>query len=151
MWKVKDIKNNDVHKAMLKLFEGRNVLFLENDNGLHNAVGNLEIWLMENKIKYNALYSVGDLSLEYIKGQIDYADIIAFETTWTYEISRKIEEYLTKSKDKKIIVECYISEPSWWRKPKGVVHDMYALASNEEDMDDWEFKKLRLNKALWED
>ena len=149
--RITEIKNNKVHKEMLKTFSGKDILFLENDNQLHGPVGNFEFWLIENKIKYNALYSVNDLSLEYIKGQIDYADVIAFETTWTYEVSRNIETFLTASKSKKIIVECYTNEPSWWVKPKGVVHDMYALNSYGDDMDEFEFKKLRLKKATYED
>lgn len=150
MERVKEIKNNVVHKSMLKLFSGKDILFLENDNRLHGPVGNLEIWLIENKIKYNSLFNVSDLSMEYIKGQIAYADIIAFETTWTYEVSKNIEKFLTLSKDKKIIVECYICDPSWYYKPKGVVHDMYVLDSYGDEMDNWELKKLRINKATWE-
>jgi hypothetical protein len=151
MRELKEIKNNVVNKSMLKVLRNKNILFLENDNSLHDAVGNFETWLVENKVRNNVLYDVQHLSLDYIKGQIDYADVIAFQTTWTYEVSQTLREYLTKLKNKKIIIECYISEPTWWRKPKGVIHDIYVLHSAMEDMDDWDFKKLRLNKAIWED
>jgi len=152
MWKLQEIKNNKVHKDMLKLFAGKRILFLENSNSLHVGVGNFEIWLRENKMEFNALFDVGSLSMDYIKGQIEYFDVIAFQTTWTYEVSRNISEFLKKSKDKKIIVEsCIGKDPTWFYKPKGVVHDMYMLQPFSEDMDDWEFKKLRLNKATWED
>lgn len=151
MWKLKEIKNNDIHKSMLKVFEGKRVLFLENSCTLHDDIGNLEIWLREQKMEFNALYDVGKLPLDYIAKQISYYDIIAFQTTWTYEVSRNIEEFLTKYKTKKTIVECYISEPSYFKKPKGVVHDMYVLSPGDDDMDEWEFKKLRINKATWED
>lgn len=155
-WKVKEIKDNIVNKELLKVLFNKNVLFLENDNSLTDAVGNFEIWLRHNKIQYNGLFSINDLAkleggFEYIKQQIDWYDVIAFQTTWTYEVSRVIEKYLRALKNKKIIIECYIYEPSWFYKPKGIRHDMYALASNDEKMDEWEFKKLRLKKAVWED
>ena len=151
MWKLQDIKQNEVHKSLIKTFNGRRILFLENDNTLSNAVGNFEIWLRENKMEFNSLFDIRALPLEYIKEQISWFDVIAFETTWTYEISGTIREFLTKSKDKKTILECYICDPTWWRKPKGVIHDMYVLKSSDEDMDMWNFDKLRINKATWED
>lgn len=151
MRELTEIKNNKVHKSLLKLFDGQRILFLENDNGLYNSVGNFETWLVENKIRYNALFDVSNLSMDYIKGQIEWANIIVFETTWTYEVARNIENFLTAYKDKKIIMECYIHEPSWWRKPKGVIHDMYVLQSSGNDMDDWNLDKLRVNKATWDD
>ena len=61
MWKLEEIKNNNIHKSMLKVFEGKRVLFLENSNTLHDDIGNLEIWLREKKIEFNALYDVGKL------------------------------------------------------------------------------------------
>ena len=151
MFKLKEIKNNSIHKSMLKAFSGKDILFLENDNGLFDSAGSFEIWLIENKIKYNVLYNVSELPLEYIKGQIECADVIAFETTWTYKISKDIKEFLISYKRKKLVVECYIDKPTWCRKPVGVIHDMYVLGSYGDDMDEWYFKKLRINKGTWED
>ena len=150
MWKLEEIKNNNIHKSMLKVFEGKRVLFLENSNTLHDDIGNLEIWLREQKIEFNALYDVGKLSLDYIANQISYYDIIAFQTTWTYEVSKKLEEFLIKYKTKKTIVECYICDPSYYKKPKNVIHDIYVLKPGDDDMDEWKFQKLRINKATWE-
>jgi hypothetical protein len=154
-FQITEFKNNKVHKQLLKLFAGRDVLFLENSIGLHDAVGNLERWLIENKVKYNAIFSIGDLGkleggVDYIMERISESDIIVFETTWTYDISKILEKKIAAMKNKKIIVEVYISEPSWWYKPKGVKHDVYVFSSEDEDMDNWDFDKLRLNKPIWE-
>ena len=146
---IKEIKQNKVHKDMLKIFNNKDILFLENGQSHQNCDGNLEIWLIENKIRYNSLYNISKLPLEYVKNQIEYYDIIAFQTTWTYEISKTLEEYISKLENRKVIVECYINEPSWNYKPK-VIHDVYILNSFGDDMDDWTFDKLRTNKPYWE-
>lgn len=152
MYKLKEIKDNAVNKKLKKLLVGKRVLFLENDFGHYHADGNFEIWLMENKIQYNSIFGISSVNMEYIIEVINHFDVIAFETTWTYEISQKIKEYLMKSRSKKIIIECFIgSEPSWYYKPKGIVHDLYTIGSGDEDMDNWDFYKLRVNKPYWED
>lgn len=151
MYKVKEIKDNDVNKKLLKLLKGRRVLFLENDFGHYHADGNFEIWLMENKIQYNSLLNIENLPMEYIIEVVKHFDTIAFQTTWTYDVTRTLKEYLMKLKDKKTIIECFIgNDPSWDYKPKGIVHDLYCLGSGDEDMDEWDFYKLRINKPYWE-
>jgi hypothetical protein len=149
MWKLQEIKDNAVHKSLLKVFKGQRILFLENGDYMDDCVGNFHIWVRENKIEHNTLFDIRKLDMEYIKNQINNFDVIAFQTTWTYEVSHKLSEYIQKLKDKKIVVECYIKEPTWFYKPKGVVHDVYVLHSDE-DMDTWEFNKLRINKPIWE-
>lgn len=150
MHRVEEFKNNNVNKQMLKTFANKRVLFLENDFTMHNSIGNFWLWCREHKIEHNCLYNIAKLPLEYTLEQIEWFDVIAFQTQWVYEISKQLETALTKSKDKKIIVECYISEPSWYRKPN-VVHDVFVLDSHYYDMDTWKFNKLRLKKAYWED
>lgn len=148
---LEEIKENKVHKSMLKVLDGKRVLFLENDYGLFDTAGNFEKWLRENKVQYNALFNLSELdNLKYIKDMINYFDVIAFETTWTYEISQQIKAHVAQMKTKKIIVECYTSKPTWSFQPKGVIHDVYVLDSFSSDMDDWKFKKLRLTKGIWE-
>lgn len=154
-YQVTEFKNNKVHAQLLKLFKGRDVLFLENSISLHDAVGNAERWMIENKIKYNSIFSIGDLGkleggVDYIMERIRESDIIVFETTWTYEISHILHEKIAAMKDKKTVVQVYIHEPTWWYKPKGVKHDVYVFSSCDEDMDTWELHKLRLNKPIWE-
>ncbi len=149
MYEITDFKNNEINKKMLKTFERKSLLFLENDNSLSSSVGNFHRWCVHNKIETNSLFKVGELPMEYIKKQIDYFDVIVFQTQWVYEISKQLEQHLSTMKDKKIVIECYIHEPSWWHKPK-VVHDVFVLNCPFDDMDDWEFHKLRINKGIWE-
>lgn len=150
MYAVKEFKLNDTHKKMLKVFSGRRVLFLENDYTMHDSVGNFWLWCRENKIEHNCLYNVGKLPVDYILEQLDWFDVIAFQTQWVSEKSHLLKEAISKLKDKKIVVECYISQPTWFYKPK-VVHDVYVLDSHDEDMNEWGLKKLRINKPIWED
>jgi len=49
----------------------------------------LEDFLIDNKRKYNVLYNLQDLSINYILDQVEYYDIIAFQSTWTYKKSRR--------------------------------------------------------------
>ena len=72
MPKLEEIKHNNIHNEILKVFSGKRVLFLENDFGLYHADGNLEIWLIENKIQYNVLFNVRELNIEYIKKQLGH-------------------------------------------------------------------------------
>lgn len=146
---VEEFKDNEINKQLLKTFKGKRVLFIENDFTMHNSVGNFWRWCIENKIEYNCLFNVSKLPLEYTTEQLKWFDVIAFQTQWVYEVSHKLHEIVSNMKDKKIVVECYIGDPTWYVKPK-VVHDVYILKSHGDDMDDWKFRKLRLKKAIWE-
>ena len=150
MWSVKEFKNNEVNKKLLKEFSGRRILFLENDFTMHNSIGNFWLWCKENKIEYNCLYNVRKLPIEYTLEQVDWFNVIAFQSQWVYEESFKLKEAIAGMKDKKTVVECYISEPTWYYKPKNVVHDVFVLDSHDDDMDEWKLNKLRLNKAIWD-
>ncbi len=93
--------------------------------------------------------STVELPFEYIIKQIDWFDVIVYQTTWTYEISHAIAEYLRNSNEKKIIVECYMSEPSFYRKPKGIVHDMYNWTCDhysERVFSTIEYEKLKVKR-----
>ena len=139
-----EIINNKVNKNMLKLFKGKRILFLENDYSLPEDSGeNLARWLIEQKIEHNALYNLEALPFDYIMDQIQWFDVIVFETTWTYDIAKKLFDAITKMSRKKIFVEVYIDKPSWYRKPKGIVHDLYIIQTYGISMNDWKFEKLK--------
>ena len=150
MWSVSEFKKNEVNAKMLKQFSGKRILFLENDFTMHNSIGNFWLWCRENKIEYNCLYNVRKLPIEYTLEQIEWFDTIAFQSQWVYEETFKLKEAISKMKDKRTVVECYISDPTWFYKPKGIVHDVFVLDSHDEDMDEWKLDKLRLNKAIWD-
>ena len=131
---------------MLKLFAGKDILFLENDNSLYETIGNLEDWLIESKIRYNALFDIESLSLDYIMKRIEWSDIICFETQWVYPKSFEIKDAVSKMKQKKTIVEVYVDQPTWRMKPKEFIHDVYTISTYGEDMDEWNFEKLKIRR-----
>jgi hypothetical protein len=147
---LEEIKDNEVHKNLLKTFKNKRILFLENDYTMNHSVGYFWRWCKENKVEYNCLFNVSKLPADYIMEQVEWFDVIAFETQWVYEVSETLHKLISAMKDKKIVLECHTGDPTWFRKPK-VVHDVYILKSWTGDMDDWKFHKLRLNKAYWED
>lgn len=138
-----------VTKNLLDTLKDQRVLFLENDTGLYNGLDTLENILIENKIKYNCLFDLTSVSKEYILRQIEMFDVIVFQTTWTYEISNELYEFLKTSKDPKIIIEHYIGDPSWYYKPD-VIHDVFICKMNEDyDEEDWSFYKLS-DEPYWD-
>jgi len=131
-------------------------LFLENDNGLYNGLDAVEELLQQNSIEYSCLFDLKEVPFETIIDQIGKHDAIVFQTQWVYEISHKLKEFMFASKDKKIVIECCICDPSWYYQPKAVVHDVYFVKAPHysfekgEDQDlFWQFKKLS-NKPYWD-
>lgn len=130
---------------ILSVLKDKSILFIENDMGLYNGLDKVEELLIENKIKYNCLFDVSSLPLEYVKKQIEWSNVIIFQTTWTYEVSKQIHDFIASIKnDNKIIIEHYVNEPSWYYKPD-VAHDVYICRTplrDLDDIDDWEFYLL---------
>lgn len=145
-----------IHKALLNIVgdQGRmdDILFLENQNTLGDtAAENFRIWCVENKIRHNALYNISDINFDYLKSAIEWADIIVFETTGTYEIVGKLREFILSIKDRpKKIIECYIHEPKFKGLPKEAIHKMWVLNSYDDDMLNWQLSKLSKTKMYWE-
>ncbi len=131
------------HEKLIKRFKGKRILFLENDYNLHNSVGNFYNWCIENKIKTNALFRIKELPMDYILDQVLWFDVIAFETQWVGEKSYEIKEAISKLTDPKIILECYCYKPTWYRKPKGIKHTLFTLECHNEDINEWQFDKLK--------
>lgn len=134
-----------INDKLLKEFGDKKLLFLENDYRLYHSVGNFYKWVIENKIKHNALFCVEKLPLDYVMDQIDWWDVIVFETQWVGETAYILKEKIALLKEPKIILECYCYEPSWYSKPKGVVHTVFTLECSEDNnsMEDWELTKLK--------
>jgi len=139
---------------LIKTLKGKKVLFLENDNGLYHGLDQIEEKFIENNISYKCLFDVSNKQFDEILEAIKQSDAIVFQTQWVYEISGKIKEYMFASTDKKIVIECYISDPTWYYKPN-VVHDVYvckpplrAWKDDKVDDKDWSFFKLS-DKPYW--
>jgi hypothetical protein len=76
-----------------------------------------------------------------------------FQTQWVYDISKKLLEYVKSIPKKKIVVECYIYEPTWfYKRQHGSKHDVYVYSCDvlfgEENKENETFYKLT-NKPYW--
>lgn len=121
---------------------GKKVLFLENDNGLYNGLDQFEQILIDNNIEYKCLFDVQGQELSSIIKAIKECDAIVFQTSWIYEKSRMLRDYLFESVDKKIIIECFRGvDPTWFYKPD-VVHDVYIAQHPIFKDSEWKFCKL---------
>jgi len=144
------------HEDMLKVFGGKHILFLERDCSLSSVVRAFEKWLIENKIHYNVLYDVGNLSLSYIEDQLRYGpwNFIAFQSTWTTDVTQKMYTAFKNMEMQYSIVECYINEPHFYYTPKSIAnHVVYVLTHCgicSDDSSDFELIKLRKRKSIWE-
>ena len=133
----------NINLRLLKLLNNKSVLFIEDDFTLSNSVGEFHEWCINNKVEYNCLFRCSELPIDYIINQVEYFDIVAFETQWVNQAPFLIKEAISKMKSKKTIIECYTYQATWKRKPK-VVHDVYILECPEgEEFSSWSLEKLK--------
>lgn len=145
----KEVAIKTPQENIVLVLNGKKVLFLENDNGLYHGLDNLEDILKQNSIEYTCLYEVSTLPMEQITKAIAEHDAIVFQTQWVYEVSKKLLQYMTALKEKKIVIECYVgTDPTWFYKPD-VVHDVYVLSASDLDWT-WRFVKLHKTKPYWD-
>lgn len=134
---------------IIENLKGKRVLFLEGDNGLYHGLEQIEQVLKEAAIEYKALYNVRQLPIREIIESINEYDAIIFQTQWVYEISEEIKKFAFGMTTKKIFIECYISEPSWYYKPD-VIHDVYIFKGTLRYLDD-EMKFYKLSEEPYWD
>jgi hypothetical protein len=139
---------------VIKTLTGKKVLFLENDNGLENGLDEFERILQSANIEYTILFELSEKPLDEIIKAINEHDAIVFMTQWVYEIAKKLFAYIKALPQKKIVIEVYISEPTWYYKSQhGSKHDVYIYSCQcywgEADKDTETFYKLT-NKAYWD-
>lgn len=139
-----------------KVLAGKKVLFLENDNGLSDYGGQTEFEdiLKKNGIEYTLMLGLSDnYTMEEIVKAIHSHDCIVFMTQWVYEIAQKLRDFMFSLQEKKIVIEVYINEPSWYYKPKDAVHDVYIYTCqviwDEADKETESFYKLT-DKPYWD-
>lgn len=137
--------------------KGQKVLFLENDNCLENGLEFFEKILIDKKIEHKVIFELDTIPTSDIQKLIGEYDCIVFMNQWVYDVSKELMKYMFSLKDKKIVVEVYMGEPTWYYKPDSA-HDLYIYACMEgfgEKGDEDEFKdnesfyKLS-QKAYWD-
>jgi len=131
---------------------GKKIIFLENDKWLHDNAEVFSTLLKECKIKFKVIDLVSEKPLESVKKCIDKADLIIYQTTWTYEISKILEKYCWSLQKPKIFIEIPIGDPSFYYKPKELIHDFYIfkhLPDFDDEFGPTEFYKIT-KKAYWE-
>lgn len=139
---------------ILSVLKGKKVLFLENDNSLHHGIDCFEERLKENKIKYKILFDLSNIPIDEILNLIHEYDCIVFMTQWVYPISHKLKSYMLSLKEKKIVIEVYLKEPTWFYKPDGIKHDVYVYSclrfSKSDPIEYEKFYKLRKHIPYWD-
>ena len=120
----------------------KKVLFLENDNVLRDSCENFREFCTLNNITTDALFRIEKLPLDYILERVQYSDVLVFCTTWMTKMSHQLEEKISEMKHRGLtVIECYVNEPSWYRKPD-VEHEVITLCSYADDPADWDIDHL---------
>ncbi len=148
------IGKENITQALIGLCKDKDILFIENDYGLYNSVGNFEDFCIEHKIKYHTVLDVGKVNFESLVEQIRMHDIIVWESQYISEVSDKLKELIYTDKiNSKILIECYIREPFLYYLPEKTIHKIFVLNSFGLDagMEDWGFYQLKEDKkAIWD-
>ena len=130
---------------IIKTLKGKKVLFLENDNVLENGLDEFENILKRGEITYTILFELSEKPMEEIIKAIAEHDAIIFMTQWVTETSKKLADHMFSLKKKKIVIEAYICDPTWYYKPK-TKHDVYIYMCmthfGEADKESEKFYKL---------
>ena len=147
-------KINTPTQNVINTLKGKKVLFLENSNELDDGVDAFERILKSANIEYKVLFELSEIPLHVITDEINNHDVIVFQTQWVYDISKKLFHYVKSLPEKKIVVEVYISEPTWYYKQQhGSKHDVYIYSCQvywgEDDKETETFYRLT-NKAYWD-
>lgn len=148
------IKINTPSENIAKTLKGKKVLFLENDNTLDNGLDEFERILKSANIEYTILFELSEKPLQSIIDSINSHDAIVFMTQWVYDIAEKLFLYIKSLKEKKIVIEAYIAEPTWYYKNQhGSKYDVYIYSCQvtwgEADKESEKFYKLT-NNAYWD-
>ena len=106
---MKTTKENIINTLM-----GKKVLFLENDNYLDNGLETLESVLKDAGIQYTVLFNLSKLPIQQVLDEINTHDCIVFQTQWVTSISHKLLEFVQSLPEKKVVIEVYINEPTWF-------------------------------------
>lgn len=120
---------NTPEQNIVNTLKGKKVVILENDNIIDDERLQEFVKILEaNGIEYEAicdLTTVANYDINDIIEPVMKADAIVFMTQWVYEISKTMREFIADIQ-KKIIIEVYIGDPTWYyAKQHGTHHDVY--------------------------
>lgn len=120
--------NHPRHNIIATL-SGKKILFLENGSHLEHQVNQFFKILADADLTPLVATEVHTLPLEHIASLINDADVIVFQTTWVHPSTTKLFEYISSLTEKKIIVECYLNNPTWYyARQHGSIHDVYIYS-----------------------
>lgn len=92
------------------------------------------------------MFDLSEKPLSEIAKAINECDVIVFQTTWLSDVSKKLFDYISSLPTKKIIVEVYIFEPTWYYASQhGSKHDVYIYN------DRFEIFWLLCDRPYWEE
>ena len=140
-------------ERLLEVCQDRRVAFLENGRFLDDLSEIIGLYLSANNIDFTSICNVEKQGLEAVLRQCRDKDVIIFQTTWTYPVSTKLKEAFMSIQNpefKKTFIEVYLSEPTFSKVPKNVIHDIYVLDLYEKEMPDWVFLKLDKVVPFWQ-
>jgi len=140
-------------EQLIHLCKEKRVAFLENGLFLDDLCEIVGLYLSTNNVDFIAICDVEKQGLETVLRQCRDKDVIIFKTTWTYPVSTQLKQAFMSIQNpefKKTFIEIYVSEPTFSRVPKSVIHDIYALDVYEKEMSDWVFIKLDKVVPFWE-
>lgn len=146
--------NEDIRARIKQSLPKRpKILMLERDSDTYNSVGAFRKILIDEKIEHNCLFRVHKLPVDYIVEQLEWFDIIVFETTWVSEVSQRLKKLLFNHKFEfhKTIIECCGYMPSWHAVPLGLPNDhkFYAFIGHQTDHEsDMEYYQLKSNEDV---
>lgn len=129
-----------IERNIASVLKGKKVLFIENDNELGHGIDLFEDILKKVGVEYNILFQVDEVDKEKVFRLISEHDAIVYMTQWVYQVSRDIKDYMLWLRESKIVIEIYISEPTWYYQLEDVPHQMYIFCGYPPDSP--EFYKL---------
>lgn len=118
---------NTPEQNIINTLSGKKVLFIENDNSLDTIQAEFKSILINAGIDVKVIYGASTIPINELHMAIDTSDCIVFMTQWVFPISKALLKYVSNLPQKKIIVECYIYEPTWfYSEQHGTHHDLYV-------------------------
>ncbi len=141
--------SSNIEHKLIKLFKGKKIVFLENDNVLPDLAENLASFFKLNNIEYQCILEASKKGIFDLLFELDSYDIIVYHTTWITEFSHTLKQHYLQNttKDlKKTFVELIVDEPIYYTKPK-TIHYLYFINTYDEDMNNWEFSDLNIKEV----
>lgn len=140
-------------ERLIELCKNKRVAFLENGHFLDDLAEIVGEYLSNNGVDFISICDVEKQGLEVVLRQCRNKEVIIYQTTWTYPVSTQLKEAFMSIQNpdfKKTFIEIYISEPTFSKVPKNVIHDIYVLDVYEKNAADWVFLKLDKVVPFWE-